>query len=355
MPISFHLFVHMTCERKEHCLHFASSFSSGKKPDSSMLDVRIIYASLAGSNKLARHYLYHQEHDNSVTAVMMAADTTASSGDDEAGTTTTVATTTTIAATTTTDGFEWTGEMTTPPPTSTSQQQQQRTPIAKEQRSNPRPYAHPPYSRPTSPPKVSGPRSMEANCDIPTSHKKQGKDHVQTEHGLKATALANSPTVEVEETRNTYWNGGGFKLTQAAAQNSQRKFWGTGLPCNSPAPAGSLVHTPPKGYNQAKKKHRVGTHASPTPPAETKSSEFFGPSPSWSTKSDGDGDSVGLTTPVFCQNTNVFCQNTNCPRFYTTQKTSDSDTCEICLSYLSTHDDTPLPCGESPRPGGKYS
>ena len=172
-----------------------SSSSVGKQPDSSRCAV-ISYASLAGSNKLARHYLYHQEHDNSVTAVTMAADTTASSGDEEAGTTTTVATTTTIAATTTTDGFEWTDEMTTPPPTSTSQQQQQQPPIAKEQRSNSRPYAHPPYSRPTSPPKVSGPRSMEANCDIPTSHKKQGKDHVQTEHGLKATAPATSPTVE---------------------------------------------------------------------------------------------------------------------------------------------------------------
>ena len=304
-------------------------------------------AALAGIICITKNTTIH-----SVIIVMMAANTTASSGDDEEGTTTMIATTTTIAATTTTKGFEWADDMTTPPPTLTSQQQQQqRPPIAKDQRSNPRPYAHPLYS----PPKISGPRSMEANCDIPTSHKKQGKDHVQAEHGLKATALANSPTVEVEETRNTYWNGGGFKLTQAAAQNSQRKFWGTGLPCNSPAPAGSLVHTPPKGYNQAKKKHRVGTHASPTPPAETKSSKFFGPSPSWSTKSDGDGDSVGLTTPVFCQNTNMFCQNTNCPRFYTTQKTSDSDTCEICLSYLSTHDDTPLRCGESPRPGGKYS
>ena len=231
---------------------------------------------------------------------------------------------------------------------STSQQQQQRPPITKEQGSTPRPYARPPYSRPTSPPNISGPRSMEANFDIPTSHKKQGKDHVQTEHGLKATAPATSPTVE--ETSRKYWSGGGFELVQAAAQTTQRKFWGweSGSPWDSTAPVGSLVHTPPKGDNQAKKKHRVGTHASPTPPAEAEPSGFFGPSPSWATKSDGEGDSVGVTTPVYCRNT---C----CPRFYAKQKTSDSDECEICLELLSTPNDTPLRCGETPRPGGKYS
>ena len=190
---------------------------------------------------------------------------------------------------------------------------------------------------------------MEANFDIPTSHKKQGKDHVQTEHGLKATAPATSPTVE--ETSRKYWSGGGFELVQAAAQTTQRKFWGweSGSPWDSTAPVGSLVHTPPKGDNQAKKKHRVGTHASPTPPAEAEPSGFFGPSPSWATKSDGEGDSVGVTTPVYCR-------NTNCPRFYAKQKNpSDSDECEICLELLSTPNDTPLRCGETPRPGGKYS
>ena len=139
-------------------------------------------------------------------------------------------------------------------------------------------------------------------------------------------------------------------MVHAEAQNSQRKFWGwgSGSPWNSTTPVGSLVHTPPKGDNQAKKKHRVGTHASPTPPAETEPSGFFGPSPSWATKSDGDGDSVGVTTPVYCR-------NTNCPRFYAKQKTSDSDGCEICLDLLSTPNDTPLRCGETPRPGGKHS
>ena len=319
----------------------SSSFSKGKKPDSAMIHIIII----------DRHYLCHQEHDDSVTAVMMTANTTASSGDDEAGTTTTVATTTTIAATTTTDGFEWADKMTTPPPTSTSQQQQrqQRPPIAKEQGSNPRPYTRPLYLRPTSPPKMSGPRSTEADFDIPTSHKKHGGNHVQTEHELKVTAPATSPTVE--ETRHKYWSGGGFESVHLAAQNSQRKFWGweSGSPWNPTAPVGALVHTPPKGDNQAKKKHRVDTHTSPTPPTEAKPSEFFGPSPSWATKSDREGDSVGVTTPVYCRNT---C----CPRFYENQKNpNNSDECEICFQLLSTPNDTPLRCGETPRPAGKYS
>ena len=98
-----------------------------------------------------------------------------------------------------------------------------------------------------------------------TIHKKQGKDHVQTEHGLKATVPATSPTVE--ETRRKYWSGRGFELVQAAAQTSERTFWGwgSGLLCNYTAPVVSLVHTPPKGDNQAKKKHCVRTHASSTP------------------------------------------------------------------------------------------